>query len=163
MNFVVKSGQSVGLVGPSGGGKSTILALIQRFYDPQEGQVLVGAERMNLVDLHIRWWRSQLGYVGQEPVLFNTSVRQNVIYGARDGEEVSQELLDKCLAISNLGFIFENNGSGWETEVGPKGSRLSGGQKQRVAICRALVKNPPVLLLDEATSALDVKSEGVVQ
>merc|ERR1719478_280791 len=105
-----------------------------------------------------------MGFVGQEPILFNTTVRQNVLYGARPGDpEVTQEQLDKCATMAYLGFIFEGHGQGWETEVGPKGSRLSGGQKQRVAICRALLRNPPILLLDEATSALDSQSEAVVQ
>jgi len=163
MNFAIKAGQAVGLVGPSGGGKSTMYAIIQRFYDPQQGEVLVGRQKMNLADLNLRWWRAQIGFVGQEPILFNTTVRQNVLYGAApDGPEVPQAQLDKCSEMANLGFIFEKNGQGWDTEVGPKGSRLSGGQKQRVAICRALLKNPPILLLDEATSALDNHSERIV-
>ncbi|CAE8591670.1 unnamed protein product [Polarella glacialis] len=163
MSFTVSSGMSVGLVGPSGGGKSTVMALLQRFYDPMQGTVFIGSGRTPLKDVNIRWWRSQLGFVGQEPVLFNTSVRANVLYGLTDGETVSDEHLERCKKMANLSFLDENGGKGLDTEVGPRGAQLSGGQKQRVAICRALVRDPPLLLLDEATSALDTQSERVVQ
>jgi len=162
MSFTVQAGQSVGLVGPSGGGKSTIYALIQRFYDPLNGQVLVGPQKLDLKLINIRYWRGVIGFVGQEPVLFNTTVRQNIVYGARENTEVTQDMLDKSVEVANLGFIFEKNGAGFETEVGPKGSRLSGGQKQRVAIARAFIRDPQILLLDEATSALDLASEHIV-
>lgn len=163
VSFKITKGQSVGLVGPSGGGKSTVMALLQRFYDPQSGEVLVGHERKVLSSLNIRWWRRQLGFVGQEPVLFNTTVRENILYGLEDGEKVSDEHLEACQKMSNLGFLFRGGNKGLETEVGPRGGRLSGGQKQRVAICRALIRDPKVLLLDEATSALDTQSEMIVQ
>jgi len=163
VSFEIKPGMSVGLVGPSGGGKSTVMALIQRFYDPQEGQVLIGSERKPLNELNIRWWRRQLGFVGQEPILFNSTVRENIMYGLDDGETISEERLTQCQEMANLGFLFKNGNKGLETEVGPRGNRLSGGQKQRVAICRALIRDPKVLLLDEATSALDTQSERIVQ
>ncbi|CAE8617752.1 unnamed protein product, partial [Polarella glacialis] len=147
---------------PSGGGKSTVMSMIQRFYDPQEGSVLIGAGRIPMSGLNIRWWRKQIGFVGQEPILFDTSVLENVKYGLEEHEEVSPEHLEKCKLMANLNFVDSHKGQGWETQVGPRGGRLSGGQKQRVAICRALVRNPPVLLLDEATSALDSQSEKVV-
>jgi len=162
-SFKILSGQSVGLVGPSGGGKSTILALLQRFYDPVQGSVLVGNAGYPLADLNIRWWRQQIGFVGQEPVLFNTTVRENVLYGLSDGESISEKRLTECKEMANLSFIDSSVGQGWDTAVGPRGSRLSGGQKQRVAICRALVRDPPILLLDEATSALDAANEAIVQ
>uniref|UniRef100_A0A7S4QNS6 Bile salt export pump n=1 Tax=Alexandrium monilatum TaxID=311494 RepID=A0A7S4QNS6_9DINO len=164
VTFTVKEGQSVGVVGPSGGGKSTVMALIQRFYDPQSGQVFIGegSGKVALDSLNIRWWRRQVGYVGQEPVLFNTTVLENVKYGLQDGE-VSEKHLNDCKAMANLSFLDGEHGQGWETRVGPKGGRLSGGQKQRVAICRALARSPPVLLFDEATSALDSNSERKVQ
>lgn len=163
MSFTILPGQSVGLVGPSGGGKSTVMALLQRFYDPVEGMVLVGEQRANLADLNIRWWRRQVGFVGQEPVLFNTTVRNNVLYGLEDGETISPEMLEECKRRAHLDFLDTNGKNGLDTEVGPRGSQLSGGQKQRVAICRALIRNPALLLLDEATSALDTQSEKIVQ
>lgn len=159
--FEIKCGQSVALVGPSGGGKSTVMALIQRFYDPMEGAVRVGLSQVPLNELNIRWWRRQVGFVGQEPILFNTTILSNVTYGL-GAEEVSDQHLSDCKAMAHMDFVDAEQG-GWDTVVGPRGGRLSGGQKQRVAICRALVRNPRVLLLDEATSALDTASEGVVQ
>nr|QCO69319.1 ABCB1 [Prorocentrum lima] len=150
LSFTVEAGQSVGLVGPSGGGKSTVLSLLQRFYDPQSGEVLVG------------WWRRQIGFVGQEPILFNSTVLENVKYGLEDGEVVPDERLNEVKRMANLYFLDGRKAQGWNTVAGPRGSRLSGGQKQRVAIARALLRNPPILLLDEATSALDSASERVV-
>jgi ABC-type multidrug transport system fused ATPase/permease subunit len=163
LSFRIEQGQSVGVVGPSGGGKSTVMSLIQRFYDPQEGQVLIGTSRVPLSNIDIRWWRRQIGYVGQEPILFEGTILDNVRYGLEDDEATSAEWLERCKEMSNLGFIDSGKARGWQTEVGPRGGRLSGGQKQRVAICRALMRNPPILLLDEATSALDGQSEHVVQ
>jgi ATP-binding cassette subfamily B (MDR/TAP) protein 1 len=165
VSFSVQSGQSVGVAGPSGGGKSTVMSLLQRYYDPVEGGVFIGASKQALAEVNIRWWRQQVGYVGQEPILFNCSVRQNVKYGLIEGTTISDDQLEAYKKMSNLDFLEDASigGRGWDTEVGPRGSHLSGGQKQRVAICRALVKNPPILLLDEATSALDSQSEKVVQ
>mmetsp|Transcript_7569 Transcript_7569/g.16469 ORF Transcript_7569/g.16469 Transcript_7569/m.16469 type:complete len:1107 (+) Transcript_7569:1-3321(+) len=161
LSFSVLPGQSVGLVGPSGGGKSTVMALLQRFYDPVQGNIFIGAAQLPLREVDIIWWRKQLGYVGQEPVLFNTTVRANVLYGME--RAVENDHLEKCWKMANLDFLSSSGSNGWETQVGPRGSQLSGGQKQRVAICRALLRNPAVLLLDEATSALDSQSERVVQ
>ena len=163
ISFVLEAGKSAGLVGPSGGGKSTVMAMLQRFYDPGSGDVLIGGTQQPLRELNIRWWRKQIGFVGQEPILFNTSILENVMYGLEESEKVSDEHLQQCKKMANLNFIDSNKAQGWETQVGPRGSRLSGGQKQRVAICRALVRNPPLLLLDEATSALDSQSERLVQ
>ncbi|CAE8615296.1 unnamed protein product, partial [Polarella glacialis] len=117
---------------PSGGGKSTVMSMIQRFYDPQEGSVLIGAGRIPMSGLNIRWWRKQIGFVGQEPILFDTSVLENVKYGLEEHEEVSPEHLEKCKLMANLNFVDSHKGQGWETQVGPRGGRLSGGQKQRV-------------------------------
>lgn len=163
VSFTLEAGTSAGLVGPSGGGKSTVMAMIQRFYDPKSGSVLIGQSARPLTELNIRWWRKQVGFVGQEPILFDASVLDNVLYGLEDGETASADHLEKCKKMANLNFIDNHKAQGWETQVGPRGARLSGGQKQRVAICRALVRNPPILLLDEATSALDSQSERLVQ
>lgn len=137
--------------------------MIQRFYDPKSGSVLIGQSARPLTELNIRWWRKQVGFVGQEPILFDASVLDNVLYGLENGETASADHLEKCKKMANLNFIDNHKAQGWETQVGPRGARLSGGQKQRVAICRALVRNPPILLLDEATSALDSQSERLVQ
>ena len=163
VNFKILAGQSVGLVGPSGGGKSTVMSLLQRFYDPQEGNIYIGESRKPLQALNIRWWRKQIGFVGQEPVLFNTTVQKNIMYSLEEGETVSPEYVKRCEEMCNLGFLYKNGNRGLDTEVGPRGNRLSGGQKQRVAICRALMRNSKVMLLDEATSALDTQSEAIVQ
>jgi len=165
VNFSVHSGQSIGLVGPSGGGKSTLMSLILRFYDPSSGEVLIGSAQTPLSSVDIRWWRKQVGFVGQEPLLFDTTALENVLYGLdrEAGETISEKRLEKCKRMANLAFLDAAKNNGWETQVGPRGGRLSGGQKQRVAICRALVRDPPVLLLDEATSALDTESEKIVQ
>jgi len=124
---------------------------------------LIGSQKSQLSQVNIRWWRQQIGFVGQEPILFNTTVRANVMYGVQDPSSITEQRLEECRQMAHLDFLELENSKGWETEVGPRGRHLSGGQKQRVAICRAIVKDPPVLLLDEATSALDSQSEAVVQ
>jgi ATP-binding cassette subfamily B (MDR/TAP) protein 1 len=163
MTFTIESGTSVGVAGPSGGGKSTLMAMIQRFYDPQEGTLYIGsaANRLDLSAVNIRWWRNQVGSVGQEPILFAGSVLDNVRYGM-ESVSVSDDYLEKCKQDACLTFLDDAGSKGWQTEVGSRGGRLSGGQKQRVAICRALMRDPKIILLDEATSALDSASEAVV-
>ena len=157
VNFKVEEGQKVALVGPSGGGKSTVMALLQRYYDPNEGAIRMGSRdirELNLEDL-----RAQMGYVGQEPVLFDASMEYNVKYGCPGATQAD---LDRVHALAKLDFVNADNVQ-WTTNLGPKGALLSGGQKQRTAIARALIRNPQILLLDEATSALDSASEAVVQ
>ena len=155
----IAAGTSCALVGPSGSGKSTIVALLQRFYDPQAGAVLLDGR--DIRTLNLRWLRSQLGLVGQEPILFQGSVAENIRYGKQGA---SQEEVEEAARQANAhGFITADLSEGYDTQVGQSGSKLSGGQKQRVAIARAIIKQPAVLLLDEATSALDNKSEKVVQ
>jgi ATP-binding cassette subfamily B (MDR/TAP) protein 1 len=155
----VAAGQTCALVGASGSGKSTIVSLLERFYDPQEGAVLL--DGVDLRTLNVRWLRSQLGLVGQEPALFVGSVAENIAYGK---EGASQAEVEEAARMANAhGFITESLPEGYDTQVGQGGGKLSGGQKQRIAIARTIIKRPAVLLLDEATSALDNESEKLVQ
>lgn len=149
---------SVTSLGPSGGGKSTTVALLERFYDPSKGQILYLGN--DLKSLNVLWYRSQLAYVGQEPVLFNMSIADNIAFGA--GGVTRTEIEEAARHANAHDFIVEFP-EGYETPVGARGTQLSGGQKQRVAIARALVRRPRVLILDEATSALDNESEAIVQ
>nr|DBA25041.1 TPA: hypothetical protein GDO54_012614 [Pyxicephalus adspersus] len=158
LNLTVKSGQTVALVGQSGCGKSTTVQLLQRLYDPQEGEILVDGH--DIRSLNVRHYRELIGVVSQEPVLFGTSIKNNIRYGR---EDVTDEEIEKAAKEANAyDFIMELPDK-FETLVGERGAQLSGGQKQRIAIARALVRNPRILLLDEATSALDTESESVVQ
>ncbi|CAG9561789.1 unnamed protein product [Danaus chrysippus] len=158
INLSVKKGQSVALVGHSGSGKSTIIQLISRNYDVIDGNVLV--DGTDVKKLSVRWLRAQIGLVGQEPILFDTTVRENIRYGREDASDLDIE--EAARAANAHGFIMKLP-LGYDTLVGERGASLSGGQKQRVAIARALVRNPKILLLDEATSALDTYSEAKVQ
>ncbi|XP_062890531.1 ABC transporter B family member 1-like isoform X2 [Mobula hypostoma] len=157
MTFEIEPGNMVALVGPSGGGKSTIVNLIERFYDPDSGRILLG--KCDLQTLDPQWFRQKISVVSQEPTLFATSIKKNITYGR---EANMEEVIDAAKKANAHDFImsFEN---GYETIVGERGIRLSGGQKQRIAIARALIMDPVLLLLDEATSALDAESEHLVQ
>ena len=155
----ISAGQTVALCGASGSGKSTIIQLLERFYDPQSGALLLDGR--DIKTLNVRWLRSKLGLVGQEPVLFQGSVATNIAYGKTDA---TREEIEAAARMANAhDFIMKNLNDGYDTDVGLRGGKLSGGQKQRVAIARAIVKKPAVLLLDEATSALDNESERIVQ
>jgi len=156
----IPAGKTMALCGASGSGKSTLIQLLERFYDPLSGCVTL--DGVDIKTLNVRWLRAQLGLVGQEPVLFQGTVAQNIAYGK--STPATQAEIEKAAKAANAhDFITTNLQNGYNTEVGLKGGRLSGGQKQRVAIARALIKNPAILLLDEATSALDNHSEAVVQ
>ncbi|KAM5157175.1 ATP-dependent translocase ABCB1-like isoform 1-T4 [Mantella aurantiaca] len=160
LSIKVSKGQTLALVGSSGCGKSTLIQLLERFYDPAEGQVL--ADGINTKSLNLKWLRSQLGIVSQEPILFDFSIRENIQYGD-NSRRVSQEEVEEAAKAANIHTFIESLPEGYSTRVGDKGAQLSGGQKQRIAIARALVRKPKILLLDEATSALDTESEKVVQ
>ena len=195
IDLEIKPGQTVALVGPSGCGKSTTVSLLQRFYDPLEGRVLVDGHDIKEVrsapaptrpplphdrnaddrtplwspvpaagppraQLNIRWLRTQIGVVSQEPVLFNKTIAQNIAMG-KPGATLEE--IQEAAKQANAHDFISKLPKGYNTIVGQRGTQLSGGQKQRIAIARALIKNPPILLLDEATSALDTKSERVVQ
>ncbi|MFM2247971.1 MAG: hypothetical protein RL071_4046 [Pseudomonadota bacterium] len=151
-------GEQVALVGPSGGGKSTVAALLSRFYDPQGGEILLDGAPLRSLDAG--WLREQVGVVSQEPILFATSITENIRYGRPDA--TTAQVMAAAQAANAHDFVSAFP-DGYETRVGERGVRLSGGQKQRIAIARALLKDPRVLVLDEATSALDAESEHLVQ
>ncbi|XP_077160256.1 ATP-dependent translocase ABCB1-like isoform X2 [Paroedura picta] len=158
LNLNVNSGQTVALVGSSGCGKSTTVQLIQRFYDPLEGMITIDGQ--DIKTLNLRYLREIIGVVNQEPVLFATTIAENIRYGR---ENVTMEEIEKAVKAANAYDFIMKLPEKFETVVGERGAQLSGGQKQRIAIARALVRNPKILLLDEATSALDTESEAVVQ
>ncbi|KAJ7014896.1 hypothetical protein NC653_004253 [Populus alba x Populus x berolinensis] len=158
LNLTIPAGKTVGLVGGSGSGKSTVISLLQRFYDPDEGQILLDGHKVNM--LQLKWWRSQMGLVNQEPVLFATSIKENILFGK---EGASMDDVVNAAKDANAHDFITKLQDGYETQVGQFGFQLSGGQKQRIAIARALIRDPKILLLDEATSVLDVKSKGIVQ
>ncbi|XP_061983037.1 ABC transporter B family member 19-like [Populus nigra] len=158
LNLVIPSAKTLALVGASGGGKSTVFALIERFYDPINGVVTLDGN--DLRTLQVKWLRGQIGMVGQEPVLFATSILENVMMGKENATK--KEAISACIAANAHSFI-SGLPFGYDTQVGDRGTQLSGGQKQRIALARAMIKNPRILLLDEPTSALDPESESVVQ
>ena len=158
INLTIKKGQTLALVGQSGGGKSTLVDLIPRYYDVQEGEVLI--DGINVKDLGINDLRSLIGNVNQEAILFNDSFINNISFGV-DG--ASLEDVRNAARIANADEFIMESEEGYDTCIGDRGGRLSGGQRQRVSIARAILKNPPILILDEATSALDTESERLVQ
>ncbi len=158
INLTVEKGKTIAIVGQSGGGKSTLVDLIPRYYDVQEGEVLI--DGVNVKDMAIHDLRQLIGNVNQEAILFNDSFRNNISFGVM---EATQEQIEAAARIANAhDFIMETE-HGYDTNIGDRGSRLSGGQRQRISIARAILKNPPILILDEATSALDTESERLVQ
>ncbi|KAJ6940724.1 ABC transporter B family member 11-like [Populus alba x Populus x berolinensis] len=159
INLLMRAGKTVALVGESGSGKSTVVALLQRFYDPDSGRITL--DGTDIQKLQLKWFRQQMGLVGQEPVLFNDTIRANIAYG-KGGDATEAEIISAAELANAHNFISSLH-QGYDTGAGDRGIQLSGGQKQRVAIARAIVKNPKILLLDEATSALDAESERVVQ
>ena len=158
INLTIEKGKTIALVGQSGGGKSTLVDLIPRYYDVQEGEILI--DGINIRDLGIRDLRQLIGNVNQEAILFNDSFRNNIAFGV---ENATQEQIDNAARIANAYDFIMQTEKGFDTCVGDRGSILSGGQRQRVSIARAILKNPPILILDEATSALDTESERLVQ
>ncbi|WVZ69166.1 hypothetical protein U9M48_017999 [Paspalum notatum var. saurae] len=154
----VPSGTTMAIVGESGSGKSTVVSLVQRFYDPQAGEVLI--DGINIKSLRLNWIRGKIGLVSQEPLLFMTSIRDNITYGK---EDATIEEIKRAAELANAANFIDKLPNGYDTMVGQRGAQLSGGQKQRIAIARAIIKDPRILLLDEATSALDVESERIVQ
>ncbi|KAF9275250.1 Multidrug resistance protein 1, partial [Mortierella alpina] len=161
VNVSVKPSQTVALVGPSGCGKSTIIALLERWYDVLDGKATI--DKYDVRDLQLNNIRKHMALVGQEPVLFDISIGENIRYGIPDGQSCDHEQVVAAARASNIHDFVMSLPQGYDTRVGDKGSQLSGGQKQRIAIARALIRDPKILLLDEATSALDSESEKLVQ
>ncbi|CAH2282375.1 multidrug resistance 1 [Pelobates cultripes] len=160
LNLTVKNGETLALVGSSGCGKSTTVQLLERFYEPHDGDVCVDGNSVK--SLNIQWLRAQMGIVSQEPMLFDCSIADNIAYGD-NSRKVTQEEIETAAREANIHNFIVSLPDKYNTRVGDKGTQLSGGQKQRIAIARALVRKPKILLLDEATSALDTESEKVVQ
>ena len=160
LNLSVKPGQYIALVGASGCGKSTTIALLERFYDPLVGGIYVDGKEIS--SLNINDYRSFIALVSQEPTLYQGTIKENVLLGA-DREDVPDSEIEFACREANIYDFIMSLPDGFSTVVGSKGSMLSGGQKQRIAIARALLRDPKILLLDEATSALDSESEHVVQ
>ncbi|CAF3866704.1 unnamed protein product [Rotaria magnacalcarata] len=158
LHLNIEPGQRVAVVGTSGCGKSTIVQLLERFYDATRGQILL--DGIDIRNLNIHWLRSQLGYVNQEPILFDLTIAENISYGL---EDIPRQDIINAARRANVHEFIEHLPQGYETRVGMKGSFLSGGEKQRIAIARVLLRRPKVLLLDEATSAMDSQNEQIIQ
>ena len=161
INLVIPKGKTVALVGQSGSGKSTLVDLIPRYYDVQEGEVLI--DGINVKDLGLHSLRQLIGNVNQEAILFNDSFRNNIAFSIKEDTADIEKKIVEAAKIANAHEFITQSEHGYDTNIGDRGSRLSGGQRQRVSIARAILKNPPILILDEATSALDTESERLVQ
>jgi len=158
VNLVIEKGKTIAIVGQSGSGKSTLVDLIPRYYDVQEGEVLI--DGINVKDLGVHDLRKLIGNVNQEAILFNDTVRNNITFGV---ENATLKEVEDAAKIANAHDFVRAMEHGYDTNIGDRGGRLSGGQRQRISIARAILKNPPILILDEATSALDTESERLVQ
>jgi ABC-type multidrug transport system fused ATPase/permease subunit len=158
LNLVIERGKRSALVGPSGAGKSTVVDLLVRLFDPQEGRIAV--DGMDLRDIDLRSWRSRIGYVSQDTFIFSGTVRANIAFAK---PSASQAEIEHAARLANAHQFIMELPQGYDTVVGDRGMKVSGGQRQRIAIARALICNPPILILDEATSSLDAESEQTVQ
>jgi len=164
IDLKVKPGQVIALVGRSGGGKSTLVHLLMRFYDVTKGEIFYNKERLKLNEMNLTSLRQSIGLVAQDTQLFDCTIKENIIYGVEhEKNEISMAEIRHYAALANCDEFISSFEEGYNTRIGERGIRLSGGQKQRIAICRMLMKKPKILFLDEATSNLDTESEALVQ
>lgn len=161
VSFYAKPGQMIALAGPSGGGKSTIFGLIERYYQPSTGDIKIG--HTPIKDISIESWRRQIGYVSQDSPMMAGTIRENLCYGLKNWEDISDDRLWAVAEMAYAKTFIEEFSDGLDTEVGERGIKLSGGQRQRIAIARAFLRDPEILMMDEATASLDSQSESVVQ
>ncbi|MFD1065061.1 ABC transporter ATP-binding protein [Oceanobacillus locisalsi] len=161
ISFSASPGEMIAFAGPSGGGKSTVFGLIERYYKPDEGVILLGSEPIQ--DIALDSWRSQLGYVSQESSMMSGTIRDNLTYGLENAEAIAAEKLWEVAEMAYAAQFIQELPNGMDTQVGERGTKLSGGQRQRINIARAFLRDPKILLLDEATASLDSQSEQVVQ
>jgi ATP-binding cassette, subfamily B, bacterial AbcA/BmrA len=161
MSFVAQPGEMIAFAGPSGGGKTTVFGLLERFYEPTIGEIRIGDIPIN--QLSVASWRNQIGYVSQESAMMAGTIRENLCYGLNEDNHISDERLWEVAKMAYADEFIQSFPKGLDTEVGERGVKLSGGQRQRIAIARAFLRNPKILMMDEATASLDSQSEGVVQ
>ncbi len=161
VSFEAQPGEMIAFAGPSGGGKTTMFGILERFYEPTAGQIIVGDTA--ITDLSIESWRNQIGYVSQESAMMAGTIRENLCYGLPNRDAISDERLWKVAEMAYADEFIRSFSEGLDTEVGERGVKLSGGQRQRIAIARAFLRNPKILMMDEATASLDSQSEGIVQ
>ncbi len=161
VSFKAQPGEMIAFAGPSGGGKTTVFGLLERFYEPSSGEIFIGD--IPIRDISIASWRSQIGYVSQESAMMGGTIRENLTYGLPNAEEIETEELWRVTRMAYAEEFIREFPDGLDTEVGERGIKLSGGQRQRIAIARAFLRDPKVLMMDEATASLDSQSEGIVQ
>lgn len=161
VSFEAQPGEMIAFAGPSGGGKTTMFGLLERFYEPTSGKIMVGD--IPITDLSVEAWRSQIGYVSQESAMMAGTIRENLCYGLPNRTSISDDTLWKVAEMAYAGEFIKSFSDGLDTEVGERGVKLSGGQRQRIAIARAFLRDPKILMMDEATASLDSQSEGIVQ
>lgn len=161
VSFEAQPGEMIAFAGPSGGGKTTVFGLIERFYEPLSGSITIGNTPID--EISIASWRDQIGYVSQESAMMGGTIRENLTYGLPDAEMISAEELWRVARMAYAEDFIRGFADGLDTEVGERGVKLSGGQRQRIAIARAFLRDPKILMMDEATASLDSQSEGIVQ
>lgn len=161
VSFVAKPGQMIAFAGPSGGGKTTMFGLLERYYEPTTGEIRIGD--IPIHELSLESWRSQIGYVSQESAMMAGTIRENLCYGLKNADQISDDRLWEVAKMAYADEFIRAFSHGLNTEVGERGVKLSGGQRQRIAIARAFLRDPKILMMDEATASLDSQSESIVQ